>query len=121
MNDQEQRKVLSLLGLARKAGKIDSGQFACENALRMGKAKLVIISSDASGNTEKKFTDKCRYYHVPCFVCIKKELLGHCLGQSERSCLSVNDSSFAEAILKYIIDNGNSSDESEKGNGEYDK
>ena len=36
-------KALSMIGLATKAGKIASGEFAVESAVRKGKAVLVII------------------------------------------------------------------------------
>lgn len=50
-------KALSMIGLATKAGKIASGEFAVESAVRKGKAVLVIIASDASDNTKKSFND----------------------------------------------------------------
>ena len=39
MND----KVISLLGLAERAGKIASGEFAAEKAVKTGKARLIIV------------------------------------------------------------------------------
>ena len=56
---------LSLAGLAAKAGKVVSGEFATEKAVKTGKAFLVITARDASENTKKKFNDMCRYYQVP--------------------------------------------------------
>ena len=53
MND----KVISLLGLAERAGKIASGEFAAEKAVKTGKARLIIVAEDASDNTKKKFSD----------------------------------------------------------------
>ena len=53
MND----KVISLLGLAERAGKIASGEFAAEKAVKIGKARLIIVAEDASDNTKKKFSD----------------------------------------------------------------
>ena len=50
MND----KVISLLGLAERAGKIASGEFAAEKAVKTGKARLIIVAEDASDNTKKK-------------------------------------------------------------------
>ena len=57
-------KALSMIGLATKAGKIASGEFAVESAVRKGKACLVIIASDASDNTKKSFNDMGAYYHL---------------------------------------------------------
>ena len=56
MND----KILSLLGLAAKGRNLVSGEFSTEKAVKEGKAALVIVSSDASDNTKKKFTNMCK-------------------------------------------------------------
>ena len=58
-------KILSYLGLATKAGQTVSGEFCVEKSVRQGKAKLVIVSKDASEASQKTFvtfvlTIKCR-------------------------------------------------------------
>ena len=53
MNSQS--KGLSMLGLAMKAGKVSSGEFATEQAVKSGSAYLVILAETASANTQKKF------------------------------------------------------------------
>ena len=58
-------KVLSLIGLAMKAGKCASGETMTESETKAGKAFLVIVARDASDNTKKKFRDMCKYYRVP--------------------------------------------------------
>ena len=58
-------KELSLLGLAAKAGRVVSGEFATEKAVKAGKARLVLVAGDASDNSKKKFSDMCAYYKVP--------------------------------------------------------
>ena len=40
-------KVHSMIGLATKAGKVVSGEFAVEKAIKDGKAFLVTIAEDA--------------------------------------------------------------------------
>ena len=50
-------KVLSMLGIAAKAGKIVSGEFATENAVKSAKAFLVVTAADASENTKKNNSD----------------------------------------------------------------
>ena len=63
-----QDRILALLGIAARAGKIVSGGFSAEEAVRSRKARLVIIAKDAKNNTIKKFTDKCSFYKIPvCF------------------------------------------------------
>ena len=58
----KQDKALAMIGLAQKAGKIVSGEFATEKAVKTGKAALVIVAGDASENTKKMFTNMCAFY-----------------------------------------------------------
>ena len=58
-------RVLSLLGLSKKAGRLVSGEFSTETAVKTGKACLVLVSREASENTKKKFRNMCDYYRVP--------------------------------------------------------
>lgn len=95
-------KILSLVGLARRAGKAVSGEFSTEKAVKEGKASLVLIASDASANTKKLFGDKCSYYGVPLREYADKKALGGALGQEERASLAVTDSGFAQAVLKIL-------------------
>ena len=50
-------RVLSMLGIAARAGKVASGEFSTEKAVKAGKAYLVLTAEDASENTKKKFRD----------------------------------------------------------------
>ena len=61
-------RVLSMLGMAARAGKIESGEFSTEKAVKSGRGRLVIVAEDASGNTKKMFTNMCKYYEVPLVV-----------------------------------------------------
>ena len=70
-----QNKAYGMIGMAMKAGKVASGEFATEKAVKSGKAALVIVSETASENTKKKFRNMCDYYKVPiCFFGEKEEL-----------------------------------------------
>lgn len=95
-------KIYSLLGLAAKSRNIVSGEFATEKAVKLGKAEMVIISSDASDNTDKLFRNMCDFYEVPMFKYGTKEELGHAMGKEVRSSLAITDSGFAESIKKHL-------------------
>ena len=58
-------KILSLIGLATKAGKTVSGEFSTEKSVKTGKGYLVLVAADASENTQKKFRNMCGFYEVP--------------------------------------------------------
>lgn len=49
----KQDKVLSLIGLATKAGKTASGEFMTEREVKSGRAALVVLAKDSSENTRK--------------------------------------------------------------------
>lgn len=100
----KQSKVLSLIGIAARGRNVVSGEFSTENAVKDGSAYLVVVAEDASANTKKKFTDKCRFYEVPCFVYESKENLGHSIGREMRSSLAVTDAGLANAIMKCLED-----------------
>ena len=95
-----QDKVLSMIGLAARARKLASGEFAVLESIKKGTAKLVIVANDASPNTIKKFADKCSYYGVELLKVSDKENLGHILGKEERAAAAITDEGFAAAILK---------------------
>ncbi len=95
-------RVLSMLGIAAKAGKVVSGEFATENAVKAGKAFLVVTAADASDNTSKKFRDMTRFYKVPMVVYVTNEKLGGCIGKDYRSSLAVTDEKLAEAVTNKI-------------------
>ena len=91
-------KILSMTGMAKRAGKISAGSFGCEQSIKSGAARLVIIASDASENTRKSITDSCRFYKVPFIEYSNMISLGRCIGTDERAVISVNDNNFASAI-----------------------
>lgn len=92
-------KVLSMLGLAAKAGKLVSGEFSVDKAIKDKKAKLVIVATDSSDNTKKDFKNACAYYRVPYLERGTKEQLGHHIGREFRATVAVTDEGFAKAVL----------------------
>ncbi len=101
MNEENKRRLLSLLGLCQKAGLLAAGETACESAIRAGKARAVILSGDASENTSKKFSNRCHYYGVPLVILpFTKQEIGRAVGKELRSCAAVCEEGFAGHILE---------------------
>lgn len=98
----KQNKILSLVGLAMKAGKCASGEFMTENETKSGRAFLVIVAEDASDNTKKKFRDMCEFYKVPIYFYGDKDTLGHAIGKEFRASLAILDEGFAKGIRKHL-------------------
>lgn len=100
----KQNKVLSLLGLSARAGKLASGEYSAETAVKSGKAALVIVAEDASANTKKLFHDKCSFYEVPIYEFGTKEMLGHAIGKELRASVAVLDEGLANAVISHLED-----------------
>lgn len=98
----EDKKILSMLGLAQKAGKIASGEFSTEKAVKEGKAYRVIVAGDSSDNTKKMFSDMCTFYKVPIHFFSDKDTIGHSIGKQFRASLAILDEGFANTIKDYF-------------------
>lgn len=95
-------KVYSFLGLATKAGRLQSGDDTCERAVKSGRALLVIVTEDASDNTKKKFSEMCKYRNVDIKFFGQKELLGRYVGKEVRSVAVILDQGFAKRLTEML-------------------
>lgn len=95
-------RIYSFIGMAMKAGKLQSGEFACEKAVKTGKAMLIIVSTEASLNTKKNFSDMCSYRGVEIRFFGKKAELGKFSGKDMRAVLAVTDQGFARKLTEMI-------------------
>ncbi|WP_317367101.1 ribosomal L7Ae/L30e/S12e/Gadd45 family protein [uncultured Tyzzerella sp.] len=96
------KKLLSMLSICQKAGKIVSGEFAVEKALQDGSALYVIIANNVSENTKKKFENKSFYYKVDYVIYGEKEVLSHSIGKVNRAVFAILDEGFCNKIKQYI-------------------
>lgn len=93
-------KLLQMIGMAKRAGKTVSGTFLSEKAIKSGDSKLIVISEDISAASKKSVTDACKYYNVKYIEYADRERLGKITGGGNRTVVSINDSGFAETVLK---------------------
>lgn len=91
-------RVFQMLGIAAKSGNVVSGEFSTEKAVKTGHAYLVIVSEEASFNTNKMFTNMTDFYEVPMYVFGTKEELGRCIGKEFRASLAITDENLANAV-----------------------
>ncbi len=90
----------SALGFAQRAGKIISGDFACEKAVKSGKALLIALDEDVSEATRTRYTGMCERAEISCvFV----EKLGAAIGRGGRMIAAVTDSGFARMIQQKAL------------------
>lgn len=98
----DNNKIYQLIGLSKRAGKLVAGSFAVENSIRSGKARLVIVSEEASANTVKKILDMCEFRKVDIIQFGSKKALGECIGKAERTLLAVTDMAFRDMIIRVL-------------------
>lgn len=104
MNDAE-RKALLLLGLARRARKLEIGEEPCAIACRSGKGRLLLIAKDAGDHTFRRARSYCRS-GKPAYVCLPytKDELGDGLGCNACALCVLTDAPFAKAFVEALPD-----------------
>jgi ribosomal protein L7Ae-like RNA K-turn-binding protein len=94
------RRVLSLLGQAKKSGLFVSGTTLVEGELRRRPDKrwLGLVAADASGDISEKVQTRLKAASVPYRVAMNKAQLGDALGKSPRSVVLIKDAGISAAI-----------------------
>ncbi|MCI8821450.1 MAG: 50S ribosomal protein L7ae [Lachnospiraceae bacterium] len=98
----QRNKVLSYLGLATRAGRVVSGEFCVEKSVRQRRARLVLVSEDASENSRKNFRNLCTYYKVPLYFFGSREELGAACGKEARVSAAIEDEGLAMAAVREL-------------------
>ncbi len=94
MND----KLLSLLGIARRAGRLSLGFDVAAEAMRSGKSSLLLLADDLSERTMRNITETARQTDTQTIVLnISMEQLGGSVGKAV-GIISVNDAGFAKKM-----------------------
>ena len=94
-------RILNMLGIANKAGKLVTGEDSVISGLQKRKVKMVFVSNDASASTVDKFDKKCFFYHVDCITLFNYEELSSAIGRN-RKIVGVTDSGICDAIKKIM-------------------
>ena len=103
--NETQHKALMLLGLARKARKLEIGEEPCGIACRSGKAKLLLIAHDAGDHTFRRARSYCRAGKPP-YLCVPftKDELGDALGCNACALCAFTEPAFAKSFLEALGD-----------------
>lgn len=96
MND----KFLSLLGIARRAGKLSSGHDAVKEAVNGKKAELLIFSADASQRLRDEFVQKLSGTKTVVLITDYTMYDIYCATGSKAAVISVNDGGFAKRLTE---------------------
>ena len=101
----EQNKVLRLLGLATRAGKIAFGTESVIDTIKKNKTSLVIVAKDAADRTKRNIQRIAEENNVPVKFYESIETLSKSIGKENKAIIAIKDKNFSSEILK-IIDGG---------------
>lgn len=96
-------KILSMIGLAHKAGRVEIGEEPVGSAARAKKARIILVAGDAAASSVRRAmgfanTGSCLCLVIPA----SKEELGRALGRTSCAMAAITDMGFADAIAKKL-------------------
>ena len=98
------RKILGLIGLSAKAGKISFGADSVETQIRKRKINLVIIAENSSERTKDKFKKLSVENDIPYIIVGEIDELSKAIGKSNKAIIGIKDLNLSKEIQK--ISNG---------------
>ncbi len=107
-------KLLRMLGLCARAGRLICGVPLICDAMRRGQRGkvpcLVLEAADTSANTHKRVTDRCAYYATETVrIRVRGDELAHAVGHSGvLGAVAVTDPKMADAVRAILAQSKNS-------------
>ncbi len=95
------RKILGMMGIARRSGSIAFGyEQLCQQMLK-GRIALVIIAVETSERTKKKILSLCEDTGTRWIVYGNKDELSHAIGQVNKTVFGISNENMARQVLVY--------------------
>ena len=85
------KKILGLIGLSAKAGKISFGADSVETQIRKRKINLVIIAENSSERTKDKFKKLSEENDIPYIIVGEIDELSKAIGKSNKAIIGIKD------------------------------
>jgi len=98
-------KVFALLGFAQKSGCLYSGETSVKTALRIGKAKLILIAEDLPMKKKAHLIHECYKLGINYYISGSKSEYGEILGMPDRGIIAVTDKQMSIAIINIFNNN----------------
>lgn len=96
-------KALGLLAIAQKGGNIAIGEEPVGAVARGGKARLIILASDAAGHTQRRAQSFGSAHQTPLVsIDAEKDVLGAVFGRSSVAMAALTDVFLAKAFLEAL-------------------
>ena len=92
-------RMLGMLGLCARAGKLITGEKACVQAVRSGSAFMALLDGAASDNAVKALSQACEGHGVP-LLRTQPFALGDAIGKPSRMAAAITDARMAARIAE---------------------
>lgn len=102
----QSRKVLGMLGISAKAGKIVCGNDATIEDIERHRVKLVIVAENASDRTKKNIRYICDNNDVPILEFGSIDEISKTIGKNNKAIIGIKSKSLSVEIEKLIKENG---------------
>ena len=98
------KKILGLIGLSAKAGKICFGADSVEEQIKKKKVYLLVLATDSSDRTKEKFKNLSVEYKIPIIIMENIEVLSKSIGKTNKAIIGIKEQNLASQIQK--VNNG---------------
>lgn len=96
-------RILSMIGLAKKAGLVEIGEEPVGSAARAKHARVILVAGDAAASSVRRAYSFAQSGSCLCLtIDATKDELGGALGRTSCAMAAVTDIGFAEAIVKKL-------------------
>ncbi|MDZ7264467.1 MAG: ribosomal L7Ae/L30e/S12e/Gadd45 family protein [candidate division KSB1 bacterium] len=96
-------KIVTLLRLAQKAGKVEIGRTAVSILLKRRRAALVLVAADATEKLKREIEATCLQLQVPLFVYADKAILGELCGRDSVAVMAISDNNLAAGLKQAFV------------------
>ena len=96
-------RILSMIGLAKKAGFVEIGEEPVGSAARAKHARVILVAGDAAASSVRRAYSFAQSGSCLCLtIDATKDQLGSALGRTSVAMAAVTDIGFAEALVKKL-------------------
>ncbi len=96
-------RILSMIGLAKKAGFVEIGEEPVGSAARAKHARVILVAGDAAASSVRRAYSFAQSGNCLCLtIDATKDQLGSALGRTSVAMAAVTDIGFAEALVKKL-------------------
>ena len=102
MTEEAKRKLISLLGLARRAGRLAVGFGAVEQMARRGRGGVMVIAASDMGAAQKSKVDRFEKLAGLVDTALTASEMAQAFGRDKLAIVAVDDPGFVKGIKKLI-------------------